>query len=83
MNLLTGIFIVKGANFKNWLHEEVPKLLAAYTLTGILIEPAPVHTTTTTHTLEEGKEIDEKKALKSSQKNYVPYGILLTGIKWQ
>ena len=41
VNLQTGVFLVKGANFKNWLTEEVLKLLAANSLANILIEPSP------------------------------------------
>ena len=44
VNLITGIFFVKGVNFKNWIEHEVPKLLVINSLQNILMEQPSIVT---------------------------------------
>ena len=60
INLITGVFIVKGTNFKNWIEDEVPKLLTANSIPSSLITDEPNSALPTT-SLNNSLDTDEYK----------------------
>ena len=36
INFLTGVFLVKGSNYMNWIDDEIPKLLEINSLHDVL-----------------------------------------------